>query len=110
MLQPVVGAMRKELLAGSYIQADETPVDVQTHDKRGQIIRRTYGSTGHRAGRRSFDFAHERGPRRPGAVSGSVRGNSANDDYIAYERGIGGPKMVHAACWAHPAQRFVWMP
>ena len=27
MLEPVVGAMRKELLAGSYIQADETPVD-----------------------------------------------------------------------------------
>ena len=27
--------------------------------------------------------------------------------YIAYERGIGGPKMVHAACWAHPRRRFV---
>src|SRR5215470_11245975 len=27
MLQPVVGAMRQELLAGSYIQADETPVN-----------------------------------------------------------------------------------
>jgi hypothetical protein len=36
LLEPVVGAMRKELLAGSYIQADETPVDVQTHDKREQ--------------------------------------------------------------------------
>ena len=29
MLTPVVGAMRHELLAGNYIQADETPVDVQ---------------------------------------------------------------------------------
>jgi hypothetical protein len=28
--------MRKELLADTYIQADETPVDVQTHDKRGR--------------------------------------------------------------------------
>jgi transposase len=36
MLTPVIEAMRKELLAGSYIQADETPVDVQTHDKRGK--------------------------------------------------------------------------
>jgi Transposase IS66 family/Resolvase, N terminal domain len=35
LLIPVVGAMRKELLAGSYIHADETPVDVQTHDGRG---------------------------------------------------------------------------
>ena len=32
MLMPVVGAMRSQLLAGTYIQADETPVDVQTHD------------------------------------------------------------------------------
>ena len=30
LLIPVAGAMRRELLAGSYIQADETPVDVQT--------------------------------------------------------------------------------
>lgn len=36
MLSPVVGAMRKELLVSGYIQADETPVDVQTHDKRGK--------------------------------------------------------------------------
>jgi len=28
--------MRKELLATNYIQADETPVDVQRHDKRGK--------------------------------------------------------------------------
>jgi hypothetical protein len=28
MLMPVVGAMKKELLGGSYLQADETPVEV----------------------------------------------------------------------------------
>src|ERR1019366_2248844 len=33
LLTPMVRRMRNELLAGSYIQADETPVDVQTHDK-----------------------------------------------------------------------------
>ena len=36
LLAPVVGAMRRELLAGSYIQADETTVDVQMHDRRGK--------------------------------------------------------------------------
>ena len=35
MLMPVAGAMRGQLLAGTYIQADETPVDVQTHDGSG---------------------------------------------------------------------------
>jgi len=31
LLVPVVAAMRQELLAGGYIQADETPVAVQMH-------------------------------------------------------------------------------
>jgi transposase len=36
MLQPIVRVMRSELLVGGYIQADETPVGVQMHDKRGK--------------------------------------------------------------------------
>ena len=35
LLQPVVGAMRADLLRASYIQADETIVPVQMHDGRG---------------------------------------------------------------------------
>ena len=36
LLVPMTTAMKSELLAGGYIQADETPVAVQTHDKRGR--------------------------------------------------------------------------
>ena len=36
LLIPIVAAMRRELISGSYIQADETPVDVQAHEGRGQ--------------------------------------------------------------------------
>jgi len=36
LLMPMVGVMRRELLRGAYIQADETPVDVQMRDGRGQ--------------------------------------------------------------------------
>ena len=35
LLQPVVGAMRRDLVKASYLQADETPVPVQMHDRRG---------------------------------------------------------------------------
>ena len=35
LLIPMVAAMRRELISGSYIQADETPVDVQTREGRG---------------------------------------------------------------------------
>ena len=107
MLEPVVGAMRKELLAGSYIQADETPVDVQMHDKRGknhQAYLWQYGTPG---GATVFDFRMSRGREGPARFLGNFEGILQTDDYIAYERGIGGPKMVHAACWAHPRRRFV---
>ena len=53
MLMPVVEAMRKELLASSYIQADETPVDVQTHDRSGtnhQAYFWQYGTPGGMSG------------------------------------------------------------
>src|SRR5579859_6233600 len=36
LLIPLMAAIRMELLCGGYIQADETPVDVQTHDGRGK--------------------------------------------------------------------------
>jgi transposase len=107
MLKPVVGAMRKELLAGTYIQADETPVDVQTDDKRGknhQAYLWQYGTPG---GSTVFDFRMSRGREGPAQFLGLFEGILQTDDYIAYERDIGGPKMVHVACWAHPRRRFV---
>jgi transposase len=107
MLQPVVGAMRKELLVGSYIQADETPVDVQTDDKRGKNHQAYLWQYGIPGGSTVFDFRMSRGREGPARFLGPFEGILQTDDYIAYERDIGGPKMVHAACWAHPRRRFV---
>ena len=106
-LLPVVGAMRKELLANSYIQVDETPVDVQTHDKRGknhQAYLWQYGTPG---GSAVFDFRMSRSREGPAQFLGQFEGILQTDDYIAYERGIGGPKMVHACCWSHARRHFV---
>jgi transposase len=36
LLIAMVAAMRRELISGTYIQADETPVDVQMHEGRGK--------------------------------------------------------------------------
>jgi transposase len=36
LLRPISGAMAQELMAGSYIQADETPVGVQPESVRGK--------------------------------------------------------------------------
>ena len=107
MLAPVVGVMRSQLLAGSYIQADETTVDVQTHDRRGknhQSYLWQYGSPG---GSVVFDFRMGRGREGPAHFLDKFEGILQTDGYAAYDRGVGGPKMVHAACWSHARRGFV---
>ena len=100
LLVPMTGAMRVELVGGGYIQADETPVDVQMHDKRGKNHQAYLWQYGRPGGNVVFDFQLGRGRDGPKQFLGNFEGLLQTDGYIAYER-VGGPKMVHAACWAH---------
>ena len=104
MLIPVVAAMGRELLAGSYIQADETPVPVQMSDARGknhQAYLWQYGSPG---GNVVFDFRMGRGREGPAKFLAQYEGILQTDGYAAYGR-VGGSRMVHAACWAHARRK-----
>ena len=92
--------MGRELLGGSYIQADETPVDVQMHDGRGQNHQAYLWQYGRPGGGVVFDFRLGRGREGPKEFLGKFEGILQTDGYAAYDR-VGGPKMVHAACWAH---------
>ena len=106
MLMPVVGAMRSQLLSGMYVQADETPVDVQMHDGSGtnhQAYLWQYGTPG---GMTVFDFRMSRKRQGPLEFLGKFEGLLQTDAYTAYD-GVGGPKMVHAACWSHCRRHFV---
>jgi transposase len=106
LLIPVTAAMRRELLHGGYIQADETPVDVQMHDRRGknhQAYLWQYSSPG---GSVVFDFRLSRGRAGPKEFLGNFEGILQTDGYVAYERDVGGPKLVHVGCWAHSRRLF----
>ncbi len=118
LLTPLVGVMGRELVGGSYIQADETPVDVQTRDGRlrnHQAYLWQYGTPG---GAAIFEFHMGRGHDGPLRFLGDFEGilqtgfpatglgrGMETDAYAAYDR-VGGPKMVHAACWAHARRKF----
>jgi transposase len=106
LLVPVVAAMRQDLLRASYLQADETIVPVQMHDKRGadhQAYLWQYGKPG---GETVFDFRMGRGREGPQKFLGKWEGILQTDGYQAYD-GIGGPKLVHVGCWAHARRKFV---
>jgi transposase len=105
LLTPVVSCMRKELLAGSYIQADETPVAVQMHDGSGtnhQAYLWQYGTPG---GAVVFDFRMGRAREGPKLFLNLYQGLLQTDGYAAYD-GVGGAGMVHAACWSHARRKF----
>ena len=104
MLIPIVGAMRCELIAGSYIQADETPVPVQMSDGRGKNHQAFLWQYGKPGGNVVFDFQMGRDRAGPVKFLGQYEGILQTDGYAAYGR-VGGSGMVHAACWAHARRK-----
>jgi transposase len=107
MLAPMVWAMRRELLAGTYIQADETTVDVQMHDRRGKNHQGYLWQYGAPGGSTIFDFQMGRGREGPASILDKFEGILQTDGFISYVSGVGGPKMVHAACWSHSRRKFI---
>ena len=106
LLQPVVAVMRQDLLRASYLQADETTVPVQMHDRRGadhQAYLWQYGSPG---GETVFEFQLGRGREGPRKFLGEWEGILQTDGYQAYDN-IGGEKLVQVGCWAHARRKFV---
>lgn len=104
-LRPLVEQMRRELVSGEYIQADETPVGVQTHDKRGKNHQGYLWQYGRPAGPVVFDFRMGRGREGPAEFLRQFRGRLQTDGYIGYDK-VGLPGLVRAGCWTHTRRKF----
>jgi transposase len=102
---PMVGCMGQEILAGSYIQADETPVHVQMHDKRGKNHKAflwQYGSPHH--GTVVFDFRMSRAGTWPKQFLADFEGILQTDGYAGYDD-LQKPGVIHALRWSHYLER-----
>ena len=121
LLQPVIAAMRRDLLTASYLQADETTVPVQRkgcealrfarlsdkmHDKRGENHQAYLWQYGRPGGETVFEFCLGRGREGPRKFLGQWEGVLQTDGYAAYDD-VGGPKLVQVGCWAHARRKFV---
>jgi hypothetical protein len=94
------------VLAGTYIQADETPIGVQTHDKRGRNHQAYMWQYGLPDKGVVFDFRMGRDGDGPKQFLGDFNGLLQTDGYKGYNH-VGGPKMVHACCLAHARRKYV---
>jgi hypothetical protein len=106
LLLPVAAVIGRELLSSSYLQADETPVAVQMHDRRGKNHQAYLWQYGRPGGSVVFDFQLGRGRDGPQRFLRDFHGLLQTDGYVAYE-GVGGAGMVQAACWAHARRKFL---
>ena len=105
MLKPLVVVMGRELVQGSYLQADETPVEVQMHDGRGKNHQAYLWQYGRPGGATVFDFRLGRDRAGPKQFLQNFHGILQTDAYAAYDK-VGGSGMVHAGCWTHARRGF----
>ena len=104
LLQPVAEALAKELRAGNYIQADETPVPCQTRSKQGKNHQAYMWEISRPGGPVVFYFLMSRGRAGPLEFLKGFRGVLQTDGYAAYDKL--GEGIVHAACAAHVRRQF----
>jgi transposase len=104
LLSPIAAAMGQELLKRDYIQADETPVDVQMHDGRGKNHQPYVWQYSRPDGLVVFDFRMGREREGPKRFLGNFERILQSDGYGACYH-VGGAGIVHAACWAHARRK-----
>ncbi|MHB8523753.1 MAG: IS66 family transposase [Limisphaerales bacterium] len=105
LLGAVVGAQRLELLAGGYIQADETTMPCQTGEKTGRNHRAFVWEFSRPGSIVVFEFQMGRGREGPREFLKGFRGKLQSDGYGAYaDLGEG---IVYVGCAAHVRRGFV---
>lgn len=101
--QPILAAMRRELLQKSHLQADETPVTVRLEDAKG--TRTGYIWDYGFGDMRVFDFTMGRQRDGPRAFLGDWTGTLLTDGYAGYDEVTRRNGLVRAGCWSHARRK-----
>jgi transposase len=105
LLQAITRAQRLELLAGGYIQADETTMPCQTGEKTGRNHRAYIWEFSRPGGIVNFEFQMGRGREGPREFLKGFRGKLQSDGYNVYDDL--GEGIVYVGCAAHIRRGFV---
>ena len=98
-------AMKKELLGGGYVQADETTVPVQSGRTKGKNWKGWMWEYGHPLGPVIYDFRMGREREGPKLFLAGYEGRLQSDGYAAYNQ-LSGTKLIYFGCWAHARRKF----
>ena len=108
-LQPLVDALRDEVLAHSVLHADETPVTFMHHKKdkpqRGYFW--TYAPGAYETMKAViYDFKPGRSGAHAREFLGDWRGSLMCDDYAGYKALFASGQVIEGGCWAHARRKF----
>jgi transposase len=108
LLKPVYRAIRQDLLAGSYLQADETPIRYLDPDIKGKSQQGYLWIYSRPGGDVLFEWRTDRAREGPEQFLKPFRGKLQTDGYAAYESLAGQRKgeLVLIGCWAHARRGF----
>ena len=107
-LQPIVREMKRELLAGDYLQVDETPVRVMDPEVRGRCATGYLWVAGRPGEDVIFEFHPGRGREYAEQLLGGFQGYLQRDGYGVYgalARQDAG--LIPVGCWSHARRKFV---
>lgn len=116
-LQPIYRQMIVELVAGRYIQADETPIRYLDREEPGRSCQGYFWVYSQPRGNVLFDWNVSRGREGPDAFLKDFKGKLQSDGYALYARLVEDrnkpllaqgkpPELIPFACWAHARRRY----
>lgn len=106
-LQPIFQSMRRDLLAGDYVQCDETPIRCHDPDVPGETVQGWLWALSRPGGDIIFEWRMSRRHAEATTLLAGFRGVLQSDAYPAYasfareHEGV-----VCVGCWAHARRRF----
>jgi len=107
-LQALVREMKKELLAGDYVQVDETPVKVQDPDVKGKCATGWLWVLARPQSDVIFEFHPGRGKEYAMKLLGGFKGYLQRDGYGVYgslaRDNLG---LIPVGCWSHARRKFI---
>jgi transposase len=107
LLDSLYEALTEEALKSGYIQADETPIPVQDHQKKG-TTHRGYYWVYHAplAGLVVMDYQRSRSRDGPVSLLEGYQGALQSDGYAAYDGFDNRQEITTYGCWAHARRYF----
>ena len=107
-LRPVVLVMKGELLAGQFLQVDESPVRVMDPDVEGRCATGYLWVAGRPGGPVIFEFYPGRGKEYAKKLIGDFKGRLQRDGYGVYGSLVNErPDLIPCGCWSHCRRKFV---